>query len=100
MPKNVMLTDTLPTVGNLTAWTIPPDGVPSAGTCAITGSTALKCSFGDLATGDMRTVIVETTTAVDGTACVRIQNTVTATGDNLVERREGKERRSRGAPDR
>src|SRR5262249_36140864 len=35
-PKNVMLTDTLPTLGTLTAWVIAPGGDPS-GTCTITG---------------------------------------------------------------
>src|SRR3989442_1292223 len=80
-----MLTDTLPTHGNLTRWVIPAGGDPS-GTCTITGGTALKCSFGDLMTNEMRTVGVESTAAVDATACALITNTATVTGDNVLTR--------------
>src|SRR5438445_10213868 len=61
-PKNVMLTDTLPTLGKITSWVIRTGGTPS-GTCATTACTALKCSFGDLPPASTRTVTVESTAA-------------------------------------
>src|SRR5436309_2112653 len=71
----------------MTSWAIPASGDQS-GTCAITGGTGLKCSFGDLPTPSTRTVIVETAAAADLSACSQLMNTATVTGDNVLTKAE------------
>src|SRR5207249_2685651 len=65
--QNVVLTDTLPTLGNLTSWAITTP--PALGTCTLTAPVSLSCTFGDLAPGQTRTVVVSTTVVADTTAC-------------------------------
>jgi uncharacterized repeat protein (TIGR01451 family) len=81
--QNVTLSDPLPTTSGLT-WAVT--SVTPAGTCNINGSQQLSCSFGNLAAGATRTVVV-TTNNPGGTpaaACTgnKINNvaTVSATG--------------------
>jgi uncharacterized repeat protein (TIGR01451 family) len=80
---NVVMNDTLPTLGNLNKWIIT--GNP--GGCSIT-SNKLSCSFGDLANGQSRTVVVTTNVpgGADASACpggVKLNNTVFVTGTGL-----------------
>ncbi len=83
--KNVVLSDPLPTLGNLNSWTIASGGNP--GGCSIAANT-LNCSFGDLASGQTRTVTVTTNVAggANATACpggVKLNNTATVTSTGL-----------------
>ncbi|TMB04568.1 MAG: DUF11 domain-containing protein [Deltaproteobacteria bacterium] len=84
MAKNVVLNDPLPTLGNLSSWSITSD--PS-GRCTLVANT-LNCLFGDLANGQTRTVTVATTAAggADPTACPgnqKLNNTATVTSTGL-----------------
>ena len=80
--NNVVLNDPLPTLGNLNTWTI----TTNPGGCTISSNT-LNCSFGNLANGQTRTVVVATNAAggADATACTgaTLNNTATLTGDGL-----------------
>ena len=65
--KHVMLTDQLPTLGNLNDWTITSD---PTGLCTINVNNVLSCSFGNLANGATRTVTVSTIgLGADASAC-------------------------------
>ena len=82
--NNVVLNDPLPTLGNLSTWTISSD--PS-GVCTIVSNT-LNCAFGNLANGASRTVTVATNAAggANVAACpggVKLNNTATLTGTGL-----------------
>src|SRR5437899_2621563 len=78
-----MLSDTLPTLGNLTSWVIPAGGDPS-GTCAITGGTALKCSFGDLPTPKIGRASCRERTEADVAGGGANKKTATVTGANVL----------------
>src|SRR5438876_6103230 len=85
--KNVVLNDPLPTLGNLSGWSITGD--PS-GRCTLVANT-LNCPFGDLANGQTRTVIVATTATggANTAACpggVKLNNTATVTATGLQPR--------------
>src|SRR4029077_5197475 len=82
--NNVVLNDPLPTLGNLNTWTISSD---PTGLCTIASNT-LNCPFGNLANGQVRTVVVATNASggADITACpggVKLNNTATATATGL-----------------
>ena len=62
---NVLLHDQLPTNGGLT-WA---SAVPSKGSCTISGTGVLDCSFGDLAGGASATVVVSSTVTTPDSAC-------------------------------
>jgi len=81
--NNVVLNDSLPALGNLNTWTI----TTNPGGCTIVSNT-LNCPFGNLATGQVRTVVVATNAAggANSSACpggVKINNTATATATGL-----------------
>src|SRR5439155_666379 len=76
---NVTLTDSLPTFGSLQTWAL----TPAVTGCAITSGTQLKCNFGTLQVGDMRTVVVTSNEAADIPACGHLVNTGTATATGL-----------------
>src|SRR5205085_3371323 len=68
--SNVVVTDPLPTPGNLTNWVV--DSVSSTGlvfpsptnaTCTVAGGNQLTCNFGSMAAGATATVKGRTTTA-------------------------------------
>jgi uncharacterized repeat protein (TIGR01451 family) len=72
---NVRLTDTLPNRGGLTWTSVTPS------TCSISGN-MLSCSFGNLAAGTSRTVVVSSTATTPATACQAQPNpAATATAD-------------------
>jgi uncharacterized repeat protein (TIGR01451 family) len=81
--NNVVLSDPLPTLGNLNSWTITTN---PGGACTISSNT-LNCSFGNLANGQTRTVVVATNAAggANATACTgaKLNNTATLTGTGL-----------------
>ena len=74
--KSVNLSDTLPS-GTAGAWVI--DTQPGGNPCSITGN-LLTCSFGDLASGQSRTVTVKA--ATNYAHCTVYDNTATATATN------------------
>ena len=76
---NVVLSDPLPTKGGLLNWTFDTGGNPG-NVCTIV-SNAVNCPFGDLASGQSRTVVVKTTTGAPAGACDgnKITNTATVT---------------------
>jgi uncharacterized repeat protein (TIGR01451 family) len=82
---NVVLNDPLPTLGNLNHWTLTTN---PGGACTINAANVLNCPFGNLASGQTRTVVVATD-AVGGanaTACPgnqKLNNTATLTGTGL-----------------
>jgi uncharacterized repeat protein (TIGR01451 family) len=83
--QSVVLTDPLPTLGNLTSWIITSD---PTGLCSISGNT-LTCPFGNLANGQTRTVVVATNASggANAAACpggVPLNNTATVTGTGLA----------------
>jgi uncharacterized repeat protein (TIGR01451 family) len=81
--NHVVLNDPLPTLGNLNTWTITTN---PGGVCTIVANT-LNCSFGNLANGQTRTVVVATNAAggADATACTgaTLNNTATLTATGL-----------------
>jgi uncharacterized repeat protein (TIGR01451 family) len=82
--NNVVLNDPLPTLGNLNTWIISSD---PTGLCTIASNT-LNCLFGNLANGQVRTVVVATnaTGGANAAACpggVKLNNTATATATGL-----------------
>jgi uncharacterized repeat protein (TIGR01451 family) len=85
--NNVVLNDPLPTLGNLNAWTFTPTGNPG-GVCTISAN-VLNCPFGNLASGQTRTVVVTTNAGggANATACTnppqKLNNTATLTGAGL-----------------
>src|SRR5207249_3371437 len=83
-PKNVVLNDPLPTLGGALTWTIPAGGDPS-GKCTVVANT-LNCPFGDLANGDTRTVMIETTVPATAAGCGTLNNLATVTTDNAGTR--------------
>ena len=83
--KNVVLNDSLPTLGNLNSWTI----TINPGGCSIAADNkTLNCQFGDLANGQTRSVTVATNAAggANAAACpggVKLNNTATVTSNGL-----------------
>lgn len=87
--NDVTLTDTLPTDPGL-VWTV--ESVTGGGTCAIAGST-LTCSFGSLAPGQTRTVVISAQTSTDacasGIPSFLLQNAAHVSGSNEPLGRQG-----------
>src|SRR5262249_62382518 len=79
---NVRLTVLLPTIGRLKTRALSPYTT----LCRSTGGTQLSCTFGTLASGDMRTVVATTNETADLVAWNRpLQKwTETATGHHAV----------------
>ena len=79
---NVVLSDPLPTKGGLLNWTFDTGGNPG-NACTIV-SNVLNCPFGDLASGQTRTVAVKTTAGAPSGACdgSTITNTATVTSSD------------------
>src|SRR5262249_26102249 len=82
--NNVVLNDPLPTLGNLNHWTLTTN---PGGVCTIVSNT-LNCPFGNLANGQVRTVVVATDAmgGADTSACPggqKLNNTATATATGL-----------------
>ncbi len=77
--KAVTLSDTLPS-GTAGAWTI--DTQPAGNPCSIS-SGVLNCAFGDMASGDSKTVTVKASTDYDN--CSVYDNTATASSTNAPD---------------
>ena len=95
--SNVVLTDPLPTPGNLTTWAV--DSVsstglitpaPSIASCSINAAQQLTCNIGSMVAGATFTVKVKTTTAggANSAACTanngRVDNTATVKADGPI----------------
>ena len=97
---NVMITDPLPTPGNLTTWqvvSVAPTGLitpaPTDASCSITSGNQLSCTLGSMAPGATVTVRVSTNTSGLGAnlaACTanggRVDNTATVTADPSISK--------------
>src|SRR5437899_2149644 len=84
-PKNVTLSDTLPTLGSL-VWVFTADGNPgNACTLAADGKT-LACAFGDLANAATRVVKVQPQVAVTAAECGLLPNVAKVKADNVPEK--------------
>ena len=81
---NVVLTDQLPTLGNLNDWVITSD---ATGLCGINVNDVLTCNYGSLANGATRTVTVSTVgPGADASACpvgVQLVNTAVVTSGGV-----------------
>jgi uncharacterized repeat protein (TIGR01451 family) len=79
---NVVLNDPLPTKGGVLGWTFDTGGNPS-NVCTIV-SNVLNCAFGNLASGQTRTVVVKTTIGAPQLTCDanKIINTATVTSSD------------------
>lgn len=76
--ENVTLSDNLPNTG--LNWTETSDPSGSCSVSGAVGSQVLTCNFGDLASGQMRTVSVTSPTSADN--CGLIGNTASVDADN------------------
>ena len=99
--SNVVLTDPLPTPGNLSNWVV--DSVtstglitpaPTIGSCSISGGNQLNCPIGSMAPGSTVTVTVRTNTAggANSAACTtnngRVDNIATVTADGPISKQD------------
>ncbi len=76
---NVVVNDPLPTKGGVLSWTFDTGGNPG-NACTIVND-VVNCPFGDLAGGQVRTIVVKTTTGMPAGVCdgSKITNTAAVT---------------------